>query len=47
MEPIWAPDEHLKMFLLTIRFRGDFREISDSTHANTARSQTLKIYEYL
>ena len=32
----------LKWFLLKIRFRGDIREISDSTQANTARSRLLK-----
>ena len=42
IQPIWAPDKHVKWFILKICFHGDICEISDSARANTARSQTLR-----
>ena len=41
IEPIRAPDKHVKLVFLKIRFRGDIREICDFAQANTEWSQTL------
>ena len=35
IEPIRAPDKHVKLVFLKIRFRGDIREICEFAQANT------------
>ena len=45
IEPIWAPDERSKIFLLKNLFLREIRKKFDSSQAITVRSRKLKCLE--